>query len=91
MSAIDTWVRLRRFKSRIVARIDFSAEALTPGRKLQNTEASCEFFARPGAEAVAKEVKLDVRITPLPPAVLTVDNPGFGGVHLKPAFHQTGL
>src|SRR5215475_3156795 len=39
-------------------------------------------------EAVAKEVKLDVRIAPLPPAVLTVDNPGFGGVHLKPAFRQ---
>lgn len=28
--------------------MDFSAEALTPGKKLQNTEASCEFFARRG-------------------------------------------
>lgn len=33
MAAIDTWVRLRRFKSRIAARINFSAEALTPGQK----------------------------------------------------------
>lgn len=38
MSAIDTWVRFRRFKSRISARINFSAEALSRGRKLQNTE-----------------------------------------------------
>jgi len=29
-------------------RMDFSAEALAPGRKLQNTEPSCVFFARRG-------------------------------------------
>ena len=44
-----------------------------------------------GPEAVAKEVKYDVRIASLPPAVLTVDDLGFGGVHLKLAFRQASL
>jgi hypothetical protein len=45
MSAIDTWVRRRMSKSRIVACIDFNAEGLTAGRKLQNTWVVREFSA----------------------------------------------
>jgi hypothetical protein len=62
-----------------------------PGQETAKHRGVLRVLCPTGPKAVAKEVKLDVRIAPLPTAVLTVDDLGFGGMHLKPALRQTSL
>ena len=91
MSASDSCVRCRMFKSRIVARMAFSAEGLTAG-----CEAAEQFLVprapdQPRPEAVSEEVKLDVRILPFALSVLAVDDLGFRRMHLQAALRQASL
>src|ERR1700682_2885569 len=82
MSANDTSVRLRSFKSRIVVRIAFSAVALTAGVNPQNSSLLLEFFTQRG-RAVSEEVKFDVRILFFATPVLAVNDLGFRRVQFQ--------
>src|ERR1700730_7670436 len=58
MSANDTSVRLRSFKSRIVVRIAFSAVALTAGVNPQNSSLLLEFFTQRGRKPYPRKSNL---------------------------------
>ena len=79
------------FKSRIVARMAFSAEALTAGLKPQNSVLSRKCLNQSGPKAVPEEVKFDVRILAFALPVLAVDDLGFRRMHLQAALCQASL
>src|SRR5260370_15527044 len=87
MSASDSCVRCRMFKSRIVARMAFSAEELTAGVKLQTVPR----FESSGPAAVgilAEGVEPDGRICTFALFILAVDDRSLGGMQLQPAVLQ---
>src|SRR4030081_3497490 len=83
MSANDTSVRLRSFKSRIVVRIAFSAVALMAGVNPQKQLVASGILHPTGPKAVSEEVKFDVRILCFAAPVLAVNDLGFRRVQFQ--------
>src|ERR1700730_2501702 len=77
MSANDTSVRLRSFKSRIVVRIAFSAVALTAGVNPQNSSLLLEFFTQRGRKPYPRKSNLTFGYFSLRRPVLAVNDLGF--------------
>ena len=91
MSAIDTCVRRRRSSSRIVSRIDFSAERLTAGLNPQNTKALRGFLTCRGRKQYPRKSNVTFGYEFFSATVFAVRNFGFGGMHLQAAFSEAGL
>ena len=90
ISSSDICVCWRRCRSRIVARMSFSAEPLTAGLKPQNNLSFWDCYqSRPKADTRGSRTSRSDTAPAL--YVLAVGDLGFRRVHLKPALCQARL